>query len=169
MNILRKPDTLYLQLEGKPATPTAGGGIDCVEKEDRVEVFLESDQPVCRIGLRWAKPTLEDYPGLRYYEEDKEVIEESLINPQNEGEADIGEKIRDIMHRWMKLPGKEVRYTFKVDDAIRIARNENENQDKVALRVDDNVTVCYEMFWEDRYQGKGLIYPEVILASESVK
>ncbi len=56
MNILRKPDTLYLQLEGEPVSPVEGGGIEIVEQEDRLDVFLESDQPVCRIGLRWANP-----------------------------------------------------------------------------------------------------------------
>ncbi len=53
MNILRKPDTLYLQLEGAPAMPTEDGGIDCIEKENQLDVFLDSDQPVSRIGLRW--------------------------------------------------------------------------------------------------------------------
>jgi len=53
MDILRKPDALYLQIEGKPAATTTGGGIDVVEQNDRLDIFLDSDQPVCRIGLRW--------------------------------------------------------------------------------------------------------------------
>jgi alpha-galactosidase len=53
MKLLRKPDALYLQLEGQPAAPTTGGGTDCIERDGQLDIFLESDHPVSRIGLRW--------------------------------------------------------------------------------------------------------------------
>ncbi len=53
MNLLRKPDALYIQREGQPPEPTADSGIDVIEREDRLDIFLDNGQPVCRIGLRW--------------------------------------------------------------------------------------------------------------------
>jgi len=112
------------------------------------------------------KPTLAEYPGLRYFDEDKNVIIKGLYDPRKKGEEDFGEKMRDIMLGWMNSKEDKITYRFKVDDAVRIARNGEEDQDKSTLKVGDKVTVCYEMFWESQKLSKEIITPELIVASE---
>jgi len=66
-------------------------------------------------------------------------------------------------------PDEDRLYKFGIDDEVRIMRNGELELGFKELQVGDKVSVFYLPFYEEKHQGKTLIFPESILASEPLK
>gem|GEM_PF-2521106 len=75
-----------------------------------------------------------------------------------------------VIMRWAEGTDEDRTYRFALDRAVRITRNgEYENITTQDLCVGDYVFIEYDSFYEKNHQGKGLIYPETVMASSQIK
>jgi len=110
------------------------------------------------------RPSPDEIYGYRFWKQDRDIADPSLTNKEQSLTAT---KLKAVT-RWVEGSDEDRLYRFCVDDAVRIIRNGEVEQAFEDLEVGDRVTVFYLPFYEEQYQGKTLIYPEVILASRPI-
>jgi len=114
-----------------------------------------------RMAVEMPRPQIADYPGLRFWEEDRAFAKLDSKYATN----DIATHSVPILRRWTEAATPTIRYTFATDDAVRIIRDGNQDTEPTKLQVGDRVTVAYGYWWEKTDGAEGIIYPELVLAS----
>jgi hypothetical protein len=116
-----------------------------------------------RIAVEMPRPKLIDYPGLKFWDEDKAFAKLDSVHATN----DLAARIVPVLRRWTKATTPTIRYTFVVDDAVRIIRDGTQDAEPAKLEAGDRVTVAYGFWWEKKGGSREVIYPELIIASST--
>ncbi len=112
------------------------------------------------IIVDFPRPNEDNSPGLRFWNKYQDIADPELFEFEPAAVHTV-----PIMQRWANDENEIIKYSFYIDDAVRIVKNGEANMKWSSLETGDKVTVCYQIWYEKQYSGNVTIYPELLFAS----